>query len=235
MQLDDFKVLSFECYGTLIDKDAGIYTALRHLLNTGRITLSRDEVLATFAQVEHAQQLETPELSYANILAGAHRRLAKTWGVVASDDDHLLFGKSVASWPVFVDAPAALQYLQRYFTLVVLTYVDRDSFVASKRQLAVRFDAIFTREDSGARKPDMGSFEYMVTQLGVPKRQILHVAESMYNDLTPASSCGLATTWINRHPATDLQIAAGVAHAPCTFQFPSMVDMVRAHQEQLVA
>lgn len=233
MQLDDFKILSFECYGTLIDRHAGIYAALRHLLSMGQITLSRDEVLATFAEHEQAQQQATPQLSYAAVLAGAHRRLAKAWGVVASDDDHQLFGRSVGSWPVFAEAPAALQYLQRYFKLVILTHADRDSFIASKRQLAVRFETVFTREDCQARKPDPGCLEHMVTQLAVDKRQILHVAESLYYDLGPATAYGLATTWINRH--RESQPAAGSAHTPCTFQFSSMVDMVRAHQEQLVA
>jgi 2-haloacid dehalogenase len=240
MQLSEFRALCFECYGVLIDKESGIHNALRPLLSKGHITLSRDEVLATFAQYESAQQLATPELTYSAILAGAHQRLAKAWGVVSFDDDHLLFGQSAPYWPVYADAPAALQYLKRYFKLIILTNGDREGLASSKRQLLVRFDAVFTAQEVGSYKPDLGNFQYLLAKLpslGIATTQLLHIAASERDDLIPAEACGIATAWIDRHRSGGG--SSGDRREPpetsCAFRFASMVDMVRAHQEQLVA
>ena len=228
MRLTDFHVLSFGCYGALIDRDSGVYAALRHLLANGHVRLSREEVLAAFTRHETAQQAQTPGMLYPEILAEVHRRLANEWGVLASDDDHALFGKSVPQWPVFVDVPAGLQYLKRYFKLVILSNVDRGSFVASGRRLEIRFDDVITAEEIGSFKPERRNFEYLVARvarLGFDQRQILHAAQSPVRDLVPARRCGLAVAWIDRQATT--------ASVPCEFRFPSLVDMVKAHQEEL--
>ena len=96
MRLTDFETLSFGCYGTLIDRDSGIYAALRPLLAAGNVTLQRQDVLAIFTRFETAQQAKTPAMRYSEVLAQVHRSLAKEWGVLLSDDTHALFGKSVA-------------------------------------------------------------------------------------------------------------------------------------------
>ncbi len=228
MRLIDFKVLSFGCYGALIDRESGIYAALRPLLGNGHVGLSREEVLATFTRHEAAQQSETPGMLYSGVLIEVHRRLAREWGVLASDDDHALFGKSVPQWPVFADVPAGLQYLKRYFKLVVLSNTDRESFAASSRRLEVRFDEVVTAQEIGSYKPEPRNFEYLVSRvakLGFDRREILHAAQSPVRDLAPARRCRLATAWIDRQGTA--------ASVPCEFRFPSLVDMVIAHQEEL--
>ena len=238
MRLTDFEVLSFGCYGTLIDRDSGLYAALRPLLANGQVKLSREDVLAAFARQEAAQQAATPRMPYSDLLSKVHCRLAKEWGIPASDDEHALFGKSVAQWPVFVDTPAGLQYLQRYFKLVVLSNVDRVSFASSVRRLGVRFDDVVTAEEVGSYKPDPGNFEALVqrvAQLGCERSRILHTAQSPARDLLPAARCGLATAWIDRQPVRPGAEAAAQAGSsvPREFRFASLVDMVRAHQEEL--
>lgn len=243
MRLTDFKALSFGCYGTLIDRDTGIYAALRPLLGGGHVTLGREEVLAVFSRHEAAQQMETPEMLYSGVLAQVHRRLASEWGVLASDDDHALFGMSVPQWPVFVDTPAALQYLKRYFKLVVLSNVDRASFAASTRRLEVRFDDVVTAEEVGSYKPVLENFRRLVSRagkMGFERHQILHAAGDPARDLAPAIRCGLATAWIDRVPeraGTDATVEAGLPPESVRyeFRFASLVDMVRAHQEELRA
>lgn len=238
MRLTDFEVLSFGCYGTLIDRDSGIFAALRPLLANGQVKLGRGDVLAAFARHEAAQQAETPRMPYSELLSKLHCRLAKEWGILASDDDHALFGKSVAQWPVFVDTPAGLQYLKRYFKLLILSNVDRESFAASARRLEVRFDDVVTAEEVGSYKPDPGNFEALVRrvgELGLDRRRILHVAQSPARDLIPAGRCGLATAWIDRQRETSGAVAHEDAIPPVRheFRFPTLVDMVRAHQEEL--
>lgn len=243
MRLTDFKALSFGCYGTLIDRDSGIYAALRPLLEGGHVTLGREEVLAIFSRHEAAQQMETPEMLYSGVLAQVHRRLASEWGVLASDDDHALFGMSVPGWPVFVDTPAALQYLKRYFKLVVLSNVDRASFAASSRRLEVRFDDVVTAEEVGSYKPALENFRRLVSRvgkMGFERHQILHAAGDPARDLAPAIRCGLATAWIYRAPETagaDATVEAGPPPESVRyeFRFANLVDMVRAHQEELRA
>jgi 2-haloacid dehalogenase len=243
MRLTSFQVLSFGCYGTLIDRDSGVYAALRPLLEAGHVTLGRQEVLAAFARHEAGQQAETPPMPYSEVLAQVHRRLAQEWGVLASDDDHALFGQSVPQWPVFVDTPAALQYLKRYFKLVVLSNVDRASFAGSGRRLEVRFDEVVTAEEAGSYKPNLGNFKRLVTrlkELGFERHQILHAAQSPVRDLAPAGRCGLATAWIHRGHETadwDATVEGKPPAAPVRyeFRFATLVDMVRAHQEELRA
>jgi 2-haloalkanoic acid dehalogenase type II len=240
MRLTDFKVLSFGCYGALIDRESGIYAALRPLRGSGHVGLSREEVLAAFTRHEAAQQAKTPEIPYSGVLTEVHKRLASEWGVLASDDDHALFSKSVPQWPVFADVPAGLQYLKRYFKLVILSNVDRASFTGSSRRLEVRFDEILTADEIGSYKPEPRNFQYLVrrvAKLGFDRRQILHAAQSPIRDLVPAGRCGLAAAWIDRRPENggDSATVVPADDARCEFRFPSLVDMVKAHQEELRA
>lgn len=235
MRLGDFKALSFACYGTLVDRDRGVYAALRPLMTQGGVSLTREEAAARFSEHEALQLAQTPALSYPDVLARVHRRLAKEWGVIASEDDDALFGQSVPNWPAFADVPPALRYLKRYYRLIVLTNADRQAISASMRRLEIMFDAVFTPHDIGTVKPDRGHFDFLVgrlDKLGIPRQQILHVSHSLARDHVPAGACGIASAWIDRW-------REGAAGPPggrtvqCAFRFPSLVDMVRAHQEEL--
>ena len=95
MKLTDFKALTFDCYGTLIDWETGILAALEPLLNAGELTLERDAVLAEFARQEAAQELATPAMLYRDLLSEVHRRLAREWQGRVPDALHLAFGVSV--------------------------------------------------------------------------------------------------------------------------------------------
>lgn len=240
MQLTQFKVLSFSCYGTLIDRESGIYAALRPLLTLGDVTLSREDILARFAEHETRQQAETPTVPYSQVLFEVHRRLAREWCVNASDDEHTLFGRSVPQWPAYADVPAALQYLKRFFKLAVLSNVDRQNLAASTRGFKVMFDAIYTAQEIGTCKPDPRNFEHMVNRLAkldVERHQILYTAQDIARDRAPTRTCGLAYAWINRsrHAAHRPAEPPPAGSAGPDLRFPSLVDMVRAHQEQLRA
>jgi 2-haloacid dehalogenase len=165
MQLTDFKVLTFDCYGTLIDWESGIAEALRPLLARSGKMLSRDKVLESFARYEAAQQSETPSMIYSELLGVVHARMASEWGVEPSTEESKKFGRSVSDWPVFTDSPAALQYLKKHYKLVILSNVDRESFQGSNRRLQIEFDYIFTAQDIGSYKPNPRNFAYMIKKL----------------------------------------------------------------------
>ena len=128
MHLTDFKVLSFDCYGTLIDWETGITLAVQSFLARTGKALGRDQVLETFARHEAAQESETPSMIYSKLLSVVHTRMAKEWGVEASAEESEAFGNSIRNWPAFADSPGALQYLKQHYKLVILSNVDRESF-----------------------------------------------------------------------------------------------------------
>jgi len=238
MRLTDFKVLTFDCYGTLIDWETGIVNALRPLLRKDHVDRSHEEILASFARHEAAQEAETPGMIYSDLLARVHRRLAEEWGIAAGDEDHRAFGGSVGDWPAFADSAAALSYLKQFHKLVILSNVDLKSFSVSNRRLGVAFDAVYTAEDIGSYKPDHKNFRYMIDRLqrsGHPAGEILHVAQSLYHDHAPANAVCLHTAWIDRRGD-----AAGLGATPpppdgvrWDFRFADMAELVEAHRAAL--
>lgn len=197
----DFDVLTFDCYGTLIDWEAGIAAALAPLLTRAGVALDRDSVLAEFAEEEVAQQAETPAMAYSDVLTHVHARLARRWGVAKDAAADRRFGASVPDWPAFPDTAAALGYLRRHYQLFVLSNVDRASFAGSLPRLGVTFDGVFTAQDIGSYKPDPRNFRYLLDRLAEPAvspTRVLHVAQSLFHDHAPANAAGLASAWIDR-------------------------------------
>jgi 2-haloalkanoic acid dehalogenase type II len=238
MRLTDFKVLTFDCYGTLIDWETGILNALRPLLRRDPVERSRDEVLASFARHETAQELDTPGMVYSELLAQVHGRVAAEWRIAASEADHRAFGGSVGDWPAFADSAASLSYLKQFYKLVILSNVDRKSFAESRKRLGVDFDAVYTAEDIGSYKPDLANFRCMIDALkrsGHAERDILHIAQSLFHDHAPANAVGLRSVWIDRRKG-----AAGSGATPpppegvrWDFCFASMAELVEAHRAEL--
>lgn len=236
MRLADFKVLSFDCYGTLIDWESGIITALRPLIERHAESLSRDLILEAYARHESSQQLQTPSMPYRELLAIVYKRLAEEWGVAVTWSECVAYGQSVKDWPAFEDSAAALAYLKQYFKLVILSNVDNASFMQSNAKLHVAFDAIYTAEDVGAYKPADQNFRYMLAKLetmGIKKSEILHTAESLYHDHVPANRHQLQSCWIYRRHA---QPGFGATRDPgetprYDFRFNSMADLVAAHRQ----
>jgi len=238
MKLTDFKALTFDCYGTLIDWESGMVEALKPLTSRVSRELSRNEILEAHARHESAQQLQTPGKTYRDLLPIVYKRLAEEWGASTSWEECAAYGRSVRDWPAFVDSAGALQYLKKHFKLVILSNVDNENFAGSNKKLQVDFDAIYTAEDVGAYKPSDKNFEYMLTKLktlGIEKHEILHTAESMFHDHGPANRHGLASCWIYRRFDQD---GFGATMHPgempkYEFRFNSMADLVKAHQADL--
>jgi 2-haloacid dehalogenase len=237
-QLSAFQVLTFDCYGTLIDWETGICQALAPWLEAQGERVARDELLGAFAAAEAPQQQETPGLRYPALLARVHESLAQRFGVAADPAAAQAFGGSVRDWPAFPDSADALAYLKRHYRLVILSNIDRASFAHSARKLGVEFDAVYTAQDIGSYKPDARNFEYMLARLaeqGVTKGQILHTAQSLYHDHVPARRVGLATCWIDRRAG---QAGAGATRAPEVdvrpdFRFATLGEMAAAHRAEV--
>ncbi len=150
MKLTDYKVLTFDCYGTLIDWEGGMLAALKPLSSKVGRLLAPDQILEAHARHESSQQRVTPTRLYRDLLAIVHKRLAEEWGVAVAWEESVAYGASVRDWPAFADTAAALQYLKRHYKLVILSNVDNESFSFSNKKLGVTFDAVFTAEDIGS-------------------------------------------------------------------------------------
>ncbi len=235
MRLSDFKVLTFDCYGTLIDWETGMIKALEPLTAKVAPKLTRNAILEAHARAESMQQRFTPAKSYRDILATVYKRLADEWRRPVTWEECQAYGRSVGDWPAFPDSAEALTYLKQHYKLVILSNVDNLSFATSNQRLAVAFDAIYAAEDIGTYKPDLRNFEYMLdnlARLGVKKSEILHTAESMFHDHAPANKLGLASAWIyRRHADQGFGATLNPGDVPShDFRFNSMADLVQAHR-----
>jgi 2-haloalkanoic acid dehalogenase type II len=235
--LTDYKVLTFDCYGTLIDWEGGIWDALQPLLvaNPGA-GIVRNQALLAFAETESAQQAATPDMLYPKILEHVHQALAKRWDLKTDIDMNRAFGASVPHWPAFPDTADALRRLAKHFKLVILSNVHREGFAASNRKLGVKFDAIYTAQDVGSYKPNPDNFDYMLQNLaldlGLASADVLHTAQSLFHDHVQAKAAGLDCAWIDRQNLAEGGSWGATAVVPdrpeVEFLFPTMVAMADA-------
>jgi 2-haloacid dehalogenase len=236
-RLADFKVLTFDCYGTLIDWESGIWDALQPLLmENPRAGITRAAALAAFAEEESAQQARTPDKLYPEILEQVHGALASRFDLRTNPELDTAFGASIAHWPAFPDTADALRVLKRHFKLVILSNVNRAGFAASNRKLGVAFDAVYTAQDVGSYKPTPANFDYLLshlrTDLGLEAADVLHTAQSLFHDHVPAAAFGLAKAWIDRQGLSKGGAWGATALVPerpaVDFLFPTMAAMAEA-------
>ncbi len=240
MKISDFAALTFDCYGTLIDWETGISEALGAWARSRGIGAEAADLLATFGAFEAKHQTATPDALYPEILAAALRDIGAQFGAEPTTAEQIAFGRSVQDWPAFPDSAEALAYLKRYYKLVIVSNIDRESFRLSNVKLEVEFDHIITAQDVGSYKPAPGHFTRMLAdmeEMGVGKDQILHTAQGLFHDHVPAKELGLTTMWINRRAKTEGWSAAPTQNAQVKpdFEVPSMAAMVELHQQELAS
>jgi 2-haloacid dehalogenase len=233
VKLTDFEALSFDCYGTLIDWEAGLSAVLIPWARGQGISLTGEQLLTGYSSCEAAAEAEHPTDRYPDVLARSLRQLGGQLGVTVTDEDAARLAGSVPDWPAFPDSPTALAGLSRRFKLIILSNVDRASFAGSRRRLGVEFTSILTAEDIGSYKPAQRNFGALATEaarLGVRAGGLLHVAQSLFHDHVPAKRAGLRTVWINRHHADPGWGATPEPSAPVTpdWEFPSMAAFAAA-------
>ncbi|MCX2952420.1 haloacid dehalogenase type II [Lentzea sp. NEAU-D7] len=200
MDLTTFKALSFDCYGTLIDWEAGLIAVLSPWAREQGLSLSDEELLLAYASAE--AEVGTAEFAlYPDVLAAAFRQAGADLGREVSDEWAWRLGSSVPDWPAFPDSADALARLASHYKLIILSNVHREGFAGSNRQLRGDFAAIITAEDVGAYKPAENHFRALDTtlgSLGIERSELLHVAQSLFHDHVPAKREGLRSVWINR-------------------------------------
>ena len=201
LDLTTYQALSFDCYGTLIDWEAGIAAVLAPWAREQGLEVTEESLLHAYGEHEAAVQRETPTALYPQVLAAAFRRTGDTLGGPVSDEWAQRLGDSVPDWPAFPDSADALARLRNHYRLIIVSNVHRAGFAGSNRWLDGDFAAVITAEDVGAYKPADNHFralDHTLAELGVPRSALLHVAQSLFHDHVPAKREGLSSVWINR-------------------------------------
>ncbi len=233
MNLTDFDALSFDCYGTLIDWEAGLAAALRDWANRRGLSMSDEDLLTVYNPCEAAVEAEQPAALYPDVLAESLRRVGAHLGTEVTDIDAEVIAGSVPDWPAFADSHDALVTLGERYTLLILSNVDRTSFAASNHRLGVEFTNIITAQDVGSYKPSPRNFDALaaeVDRLGIAPGRLLHVAQSLFHDHVPAKAAGLPTVWINRRHGRPGWGATPEPATPVTpdWEFGSMAAFAQA-------
>ena len=201
MDFTKYDALSFDCYGTLIDWEAGIASVLTPWASEVGLALSNEHLLTAYADNEADAEREAPADLYSTVLADAFRRTGHQLGAPVSEQWAARLGNSVPSWPAFPDSAAALRSLAEDYKLIILSNVHREGFAGSNIRLEVEFDRIITAEDVGAYKPASNHFDALdaaLDDMGIRRERLLHVAQSLFHDHVPAKRHGLDSVWINR-------------------------------------
>jgi 2-haloacid dehalogenase len=197
LDLRRFDVITFDCYGTLIDWESGILEALRPFREANGVHAADDELLEAYASLEAT--LESGDyIRYRDVLRGVMRGLAMRFSVPMERVDTEALADSLPRWQPFPDTVPALRRLKEHVKLAVVSNTDDDYFAQTARGLEVPFDWVITAEQVRAYKPSPRNFERALEVLGIAKERVLHAAQSRFHDVAPAKALGLATVWVNR-------------------------------------
>ncbi len=191
----DARWATFDCYGTLVDWNAGIRAELARLLGEA----DADRLLARYHEIEPRIQAEQPQASYRDVMASTLEELASEAGAALPEDERDSLGRSLPGWPVFPDVPDALtEARERGWRLVPLSNTDRDFIEASMAAIGVPFEGAVVASEIGSYKPAHGHWQAFYEQTGADRSRHVHVAQSHFHDVVPAHELGIPSIWINR-------------------------------------
>jgi 2-haloacid dehalogenase len=206
---------TFDCYGTLVDWNAGIGAELGRLFGSP----ATGSLLARYHAIEPQVQRQHPSWSYRAVMAAVLQRLAAEHGVALPPGEADALGRSLPHWPVFPEVPGALaEARERGWQLVALSNTDRDLIEASLRAIGVPFERAIVASQIGSYKPGYGHWRAFYSETGADSSRHVHVAQSHFHDIAPAHDLGIRTVWINRlaeraepAPTRELPDLAGLA------------------------
>jgi 2-haloacid dehalogenase len=231
MDLGDNEVISFDCYGTLIDWESGIVSGLRPVLENHGVEATNDEILDLHAQTEHKLQATSKRggyVKYRDVLGEEVREAGKRWGFEPDPSEIRALPDSLRHWRPFPDTVAALRALKERYKLAIISNVDDGLFALTACHLEVEFDWIITAEQAGTYKPSSNNFEVALERIGVAPDKLLHAAESLFHDIVPAKELGLSTVWVNRRAGKEGSGATPPARAEPDLEVPDLRTLVSA-------
>jgi 2-haloacid dehalogenase len=193
--MDDARWATFDCYGTLVDWNAGIAAELGRLLGES----DRERLLSRYHEIEPRVQSEHPTRSYRDVMAAVLSQLASEAGVTLSDGEADALGRSLPRWPVFSEVPDALAEAHaRGWKLMALSNTDRDFIESSMAAIGVPFEGAVVASEIGSYKPGHRHWQAFYEVTGADRDRHVHVAQSHFHDIVPAHELGIPNIWINR-------------------------------------
>ncbi|MDP8951815.1 MAG: haloacid dehalogenase type II [Actinomycetota bacterium] len=201
IDFDRYDVISFDCYGTLIDWERGIVSGLRPVLRNHGVEATDEEILNLHAQIEHELQSGSTKghyVKYRSVLEQEVREAGKRWGFEPEPFEVRSLADSLRRWRPFPDTVEALEMLKERYKLAIISNVDDGLFALTACHLEVEFDWIVTAEQAGTYKPSTNNFEVAIERMGVERGRLVHAAESLFHDVAPAGSLGISTVWVHR-------------------------------------
>jgi 2-haloacid dehalogenase len=197
LNFTQFRLVTFDCYGTLIDWETGIFSALRPILAAHGKTITDSELLRLYSELESdAQQGEFHP--YREVLQSVVRGFGNRLKFNPTESEMRSLPDSLPNWLPFPDTIGALGKLKSRYQLAIISNVDDDLFAATARRLQIPFDYVITAQQARAYKPSPQIFKLAQQRTGVAPGQWLHAAQSVYHDVIPARSLGISTVWVNR-------------------------------------
>ncbi len=198
-----FDYLTFDCYGTLIDWRRGIEASLGRLLAAP----SNAPIFPLYAQYEAEE--EGSYKPYSQVLKSTGKKVAKHLGKSITEHQATEFAESIGTWPPFKDTAETLVELgKRGYKRVILSNIDRDLLKTTIHVNHFEVDGFITAEDISSYKPEPAHWKAFFKKYGADKNRTLHVAQSLYHDIIPATKLGIATAWINRYEEQPPQTVA---------------------------
>jgi 2-haloacid dehalogenase len=222
-----FEILTFDCYGTLINWEDGILRCLRRIVTEHGQQIDDATILQLYGDFEASAE-QGEYRSYREVLNSVVRQFGKQFGFAPSEEQVRSLADSLKEWTPWPDTVEALRLLESRFRLAIISNVDDDLFAATRSQLKVEFSQIVTAQQAQAYKPSVKIFELALSRIGVPVHRILHVGQSLYHDVVPAQSLGLATVWVNRPSARKGVGAVKAAEAQPDLQVISLAALAAA-------
>jgi 2-haloacid dehalogenase len=196
MDFKQVRLITFDCYGTLIDWESGMLGSLRPLFAGA----SDDQLLRLYSEIEPEIQ-SASYLPYRTVLGRAVEQIGQRLNRKVSPTEAESFAESLKQWQPFPDTVAGLHTLARHFKLGIISNIDDDLFAATNKLLDTSFDLIVTAQQVRSYKPSLNNFHEAIRragEAGIGKEEILHAAESRHHDIAPANVLGLKNVWVNR-------------------------------------
>jgi 2-haloacid dehalogenase len=198
MDYKKIRLLSFDCYGTLIDWKESVLSILESFFRDSPLSFSREELFGAFLEADR-KMVSSAYLPYREVLAQVIERMAENLRFSLDPASRYLLSDRFIEWKPFPDTVRSLKRLKENFQLAILSNVDDELFSISNKLLEVDFDFIVTAQQTGSYKPDHRNFQRALKVFNIEKQEHLHIAQSIYHDIIPARQLGLNTVWVNRY------------------------------------
>jgi 2-haloacid dehalogenase len=195
-----FEILTFDCYGTLINWEAGLLPALHRVISAHGKKIDDGTLLKLYGDFEQRSEAG-PFMRYKDVLASVVSQFGQELGFTPSSEELGSLAGSLSGWDPWPDTVSALRQLKTKYRLAVLSNIDDDLFASTRPKLGVEFDEVITAQQAQAYKPSLKLFELALSRVNAPAHRVLHVGQSIYHDVVPAQALGLATVWVNRPSA----------------------------------